>query len=269
MPTDGSGIATIDDSYNLLKEDVLTFKQKGKVVLLGDFNARVGRSSEVDDVIGMFGEETCNASGNKFISFLNEVELVACNGRKLVVEPEWTRVRPSLKQKSIIDYIITDGDSRKASGDVLVDSSDIGCSDHFLVWIELGRACKLTKGRRRIIKKWCLDRFEVEDVRSNYQKAFEKEVKGYSESIRQKMSKGLKGHALVGEVLREWESIVNRVAKREVGEKMIVCGKSARWWDSEIKDKINSRRQLYKSMLDGNVDAWEDYCKLRKEVRFD
>ena len=36
---------------------------------------------------------------------------------------------------------------------------------------------------------------------------------------------------------------------------MIVCGKAARWWDSEVKDKINSRRQLYKSMLDGNVDA--------------
>ena len=108
--------------------------------MLGDFNARVGRSSEVDDVIGMFGEETCNASGDKLISFLNEVDLVVCNGRKLVVEPEWTRVRPSLKQKSIIDYIITDGDSRKASGDVHVDSLDIGCSDHFLVWMELGRA---------------------------------------------------------------------------------------------------------------------------------
>ena len=26
MLTDGSGIATIDESYNLLKEDVLTFK---------------------------------------------------------------------------------------------------------------------------------------------------------------------------------------------------------------------------------------------------
>ena len=99
-----SGIATIDDSYNLLKEDVLNLKQKGKVVLLGDFNARVGRSSEVDDVIGMFGEETCNASGNKLISFLNEVDLVVCNSRNLVIEPEWTRVRPSLKQKSIIDY---------------------------------------------------------------------------------------------------------------------------------------------------------------------
>ena len=38
------------------------------------------------------------------------------------------------------------------------------------------------------------------------------------------MSKGLKGHALVGEVLSEWESIV--------------CGKSAWWWDSEVKEII-------------------------------
>ena len=83
----------------------LYFKQK--VVLLGHYNAGVGKSSQVDDVIGMFGEDTCNASGSKLICFLNEVELVVCNGRKLVVEPEWTRVRPSLKQKSITDFIIT------------------------------------------------------------------------------------------------------------------------------------------------------------------
>ena len=38
--------------------------------------------TDVDDVIGMFGEETCNASGNRLISFLNEVELVICNGKK-------------------------------------------------------------------------------------------------------------------------------------------------------------------------------------------
>ena len=32
-------------------------------------------------------------------------------------------------------------------------------------------------------------------------------------------------------------TFVNRGAKREVGEKMMACGKSARWWDSEVKDK--------------------------------
>ena len=42
----------------------------------------------------------------------------------------------------------------------------------------------------------------------------------------------------------EWESVVNRVAKCELRKKMIVCGGAARWWDEQIKDKINSRRLL-------------------------
>ena len=58
------------------------------------------------------------------ISFLNEVEMVVCNGRKFMLEPEWTRVRPSLKQKSIIDYIITDPQLMAVSGNVHVDNTD-------------------------------------------------------------------------------------------------------------------------------------------------
>ena len=33
-----------------------------------------------------------------------------------------------------------------------------------------------------------------------------------------------------------------------------MCVKSARWWDSEVKDKISSRRNLYKRMLHDNKD---------------
>ena len=35
------------------------------------------------------------------------------------------------------------------------------------------------------------------------------------------------------------KSSINRVAKVEVGERMIVCGRAARWWDGEIRDKIS------------------------------
>ena len=66
------------------------------------------------------------------ISFLNEVEMVVRNGRKFTLEPEWTRVRPSLKQKSIIDYIITHPQLMAVSGNVHVNNTDIGCSDHIL-----------------------------------------------------------------------------------------------------------------------------------------
>ena len=107
MPTDCTKSASIEGCYKKLKGDVLSFKEKGRVVLLGDFNARIAKSVEMDDVIGMFGEDTCDANGNRLISFLNKVK---CNGRRLVyiVEPEWTRVRPTLKQMSTTDYVITD-----------------------------------------------------------------------------------------------------------------------------------------------------------------
>ena len=82
MPTESSAAAVIEDGYERLREDVLEYQQKGRVVLLG------GKSTDVDDVIVFFGEDTCNRSGNKLISFLNELELVICNGRRCVSEPE-------------------------------------------------------------------------------------------------------------------------------------------------------------------------------------
>ena len=60
MPTESSSVSVLNSCYELLKEDMLNFKEKGRVVLMGDFNARVGKSVELDDVIGLFGEDICN-----------------------------------------------------------------------------------------------------------------------------------------------------------------------------------------------------------------
>ena len=90
MPIDSTSVSIMDGCYEKLKEDVLSFGEKGKFVLLGDFNTKVGRSTQIDDVGGMFGENTCNACGNRLLFFLNEVILMFCIGRNLVSEPEWT-----------------------------------------------------------------------------------------------------------------------------------------------------------------------------------
>ena len=57
------------------------------------------------------------------------------------------------------------------------------------------------------------------------------------------------------------------MAKSEVGEKMIVCGRAARWWDNEIKEKISLRRELFKKVISGREELWDKYCRLRKEVK--
>ena len=46
-----------------------------------------------------------------------------------------------------------------------------------------------------------------------------------------------------------------------------MCGRAARWWDEQIKDKINARRQVYKKVVNGREDLWGEYSRLRKEVK--
>ena len=60
----------------------------------------------------------------------------------------------------------------------------------------------------------------------------------FSENIRSSVERGMKGQELVNEIVMEWESVVNRVAKCELGEKMIVCGRAARWWMSRLKTEL-------------------------------
>ena len=170
-------------------------------------------------------------------------------------------MRPSLYQKSVIDFIVMDVQFMRESGEVIVDCTDIGVSDHFLVWFELGRVAKFCRKQKPTIRKWRLDRFAEDGVNEKYCQALRAEVESFSESIREKVVQGMRRRELASEVLEYWESIVNRMAKAEVGQKVVVCGRAARWWDNEIKAKIEQRRELYKRMLRGEDELWEEYVR--------
>ena len=126
--------------------------------------------------------------------------------------------------------------------------------------MELGRATKTSKKRKRVIRRWHLGRFGDDEVKLRYQNALRAEVNGFSESIMSKGEKGMKGQEMVNEVVMERDSVVSRVAKCELGEKMIVCGRASRWWDEQIKDRIIVRREVYKKVVNGREDLWDEYC---------
>ena len=46
-----------------------------------------------------------------------------------------------------------------------------------------------------------------------------------------------------------------------------MCGRAARWWDEQTKDRINVRWEVYKKVVNGQEDLWDEYCRLRKEVK--
>ena len=42
---------------------------------------------------------------------------------------------------------------------------------------------------------------------------------------------------------------------------------SVRWWDDEIKERIQERCEVYKRIVRGGKDLWEEHNMLRREVK--
>ena len=79
----------------------------------------------------------------------------------------------------------------KKSGKLCVDRTDIGISDHFLLWLELGCLTKhYTKGKH-VIKKWCLDRFEDKEIVIRYIKALSNDESNFTTEIRRVVFMGM------------------------------------------------------------------------------
>ena len=56
----------------------------------------------------------------------------------------------------MMNFIVTDVQEMRESGEVHVDSKDVSTSDyHFLVWLELGRAAKCYRKCKCTMWKWC------------------------------------------------------------------------------------------------------------------
>ena len=91
---------------------------------------------------------------------------------------------------------------------------------------------------KRVIKKWRLDRFDDKEIVICYKKALSIEEPNFIKEIRSIEESDIHGHALIQVVLNSWEKRVTKVARSVIGEKTVVCGRSTKWWDEEIKGKI-------------------------------
>ena len=133
LPIQGTHVDRVQDCYEKLSLDISRFQSKGRIILLGDFNACVGKGLDSDDVVGLYGEDMCNSNGSKLIELMQQSNLMLWNCREFCIEPQWTRIMPKLEQYSIVDYVASDRDLLKCSSSLHVDSVDIGTSDHLLL----------------------------------------------------------------------------------------------------------------------------------------
>ena len=131
---------TLTSFYGALLTAITSIPKEEKLILLGDFNARVGREHETWDALGHYGVGNMNSNGLRLLELCSECNLAVSNTffrQKLKHKVTWTH--PRSKHGHMIDFIIT----RKN------DLNDV-CSVRVLRSAECDTDHKLVRGKFKL-----------------------------------------------------------------------------------------------------------------------
>ncbi len=109
--------------------------EKGRIVVYGDMNGRVG-NSELAGVVGKWGVEGVNENGEHLVDICAERRLFLANTffqHKMIHRYTRRRTEDGGDKKSLIDYIAVDEGLRKDVLDAKVVRGVLKGSDHYAV----------------------------------------------------------------------------------------------------------------------------------------
>ena len=124
-----------DEFYDSLDSVLIKVNLKDKIILLGDFNARVGTRSDLwKDVIGAHGIGSMNANGLRLLSLCSQHNLTITNTLfRLKTKYKTSWMHPRSKRWHLLDYVIV---RRSQVSEVFVTRAMRGAScwtDHRLI----------------------------------------------------------------------------------------------------------------------------------------
>lgn len=237
----------------------------GKLIILGDFNARVGNQHEKwQGVIGNNGEATLNNNGKRFIEFCNDNNLIIANtfyNHKEI--HKITREVPQRNEKSIIDYVVTTRENRKSLKDVRVKRGyEIG-SDHFFL------EAKFKQDKRK----------EVTNAPTNTE--FKSKIRSYrlrENELKEKYMREV-DNKLDTITIEQSENINYRwehFKKILINVATEICGvirkgdnrRKTSWWSEHVRREVNEKKKLWKAYIQNkNQQNYEIYKEQRIKVK--
>jgi hypothetical protein len=208
-PASVASAQAADATMAALQTDIAAFQSRGRVVVMGDFNSRIGRAAAPAAHVGAWGvDEQPDAAGSALTRLMQATDLYALNGRTPSPSPahhapEYTR--RCLKRRAdgaiaeecaVLDYVLAPREWALGGWDapacrLMVESSRrVDGADHLLLHTLLPHACALRRAparcagpsRPRVEKLTTptADRKAHEDA---YQEAIKQRLGAYEDSV--------------------------------------------------------------------------------------
>ena len=138
-----------DRFYEELDVAIRSVNPRDKIILLGDFNARVGRRSDLWSAIGPQGVGNMNTNGLRLLSLCSEHDLVITNTLfrlKNIHKTSW--MHPRSKQWHLLDYIIVKSDQVKEVHQTRAMRGADCWTDHRLIMAKMRMKIRPAASRR-------------------------------------------------------------------------------------------------------------------------
>lgn len=266
-PTDDADCDIKDTFYRKLTEVLNDIPPRKELILMGDLNARVGRT-ENNEIIGRYGEDIRNESGQRLIDLCETQDLKILNGyfpHKEIHKFTWTQTNRNLK--SIIDYVIQRQNSKLKAQDVRVYRGAECGSDHFMVKAIVLLQYKKTNNENQsklsvhkaITKP---DQYNLESLRHEstqflYKMRVANRLKDLNESTAEDMYQELRKH-------------LQNSAKEALGiqHQKDYKNEQPEWWTNKIANKVKEKKLLYQKWLSTqDSEDRKEYARINREVK--
>nr|CAH7747709.1 unnamed protein product [Callosobruchus chinensis] len=264
-PNEDERVQQKEEFWEQLSETVEDSRHR--VIVLGDFNSRVGKSHNTGDVIGHHGEDHRNSNGTRLIDFCVENNFIVTNtffDHKYI--HKITREVTSRKEASIIDYVLISRNFRKDVLDVRVKRGPEIGSDHYMLAAKL----KLHKRKNlnttnmiqdsKYLKKIKTYKLLDKDVAERYKRSVTEQCMQTQEKWREM------------DVKRLWivfKNIVISSAENACGvSSMNKSKKQTRWWSDEIKRQVKVKKEKWNAYMDcKTAEKYDEYKKERIKTK--
>ena len=254
-PTADKPDEEIEEFYEDLEKAYKQVKSTDILVVMGDFNAKIGKGS-VDSYVGAFGLGSRNERGDRLLDFCIEKDLVVAN--TLFQQPArrlYTWKSPGDLHRNQIDYIMVRRRYRNSIKDCRTyQGADIN-SDHSLLVSKMNFRLKKIK-KRKIKEQYDLDMLKEERI----QKLYAVEVVNRFNILRCEETEQVMEDSTEEKFTNFKESIHH--ATKECTKKK-ETNRNKEWMTDEILELINERKKIKEDTTCNS----KEYNRKDKEIK--
>ena len=254
-PTEKSKEEEKENFYNKLEEEVEKVPREDTLIVLGDFNAQIGKEEYLKQVVGKHTvHEDTNDNGLRMCNMAERTNMIVSSTRfKHPERHKVTWVAPDQRTFTQIDHVLVSRRKQSAISDVRTYRGACADSDYYIVTVTLRQRLKrLTEAKNRAIR-WDTEKLQDMKVRTKYSEEVAKEVRLQLRAE--------------GSVEDQWDRIrrcVNGSAENNVGVKRNT--KRKEWYNDECREflvkKIAARQRWLRT---NGRNEREEYERRRRE----